>query len=140
MMVNVVIADDHRLVREAWALLLKRDKRIAITGIFDNGQEVIDLCREKCPDVILMDINMEPINGVEATREIKKFCHSVHVIGISVHSDISYVNALLQAGASGYVTKNSSGSEMIRAIFEVMEGRQYICKEISSLSTERTSE
>lgn len=139
-MVNVVIADDHRLVREAWALLLKRDKRISITGIFDNGQAVIDLCREKCPDIILMDINMEPINGVEATREIKKFCQTVRIIGISVHSDISYVNALLQAGANGYVTKNSSGSEMIHAIFEVMEGRQYICKEITSLSTERTEE
>ena len=139
-MVNVVIADDHRLVREAWALLLKRDKRISITGIFDNGQAVIDLCREKCPDVILMDINMEPINGVEATREIKNFCQSVHIIGISVHTDLSYVNALLQAGASGYVTKNSSGSEMIHAIFEVMNGKQYICKEINSLSTERAEE
>lgn len=136
-MVNVVIADDHRLVREAWALLLKRDKRISITGIFDNGQAVIDLCKEKCPDVILMDINMEPVNGVEATREIKKFCQSVRIIGISVHSDISYVNALMQAGASGYVTKNSSGTEMLHAIFEVMAGKQYICKEISSISTER---
>jgi len=136
-MVNVVIADDHRLVREAWALLLKRDKRISITGIVDNGRDVINLCRGNCPDIVLMDINMEPTNGLDATKEIRAFNDSVKIIGISVHSDLSYVNSLLQAGANGYVTKNSSSSEMLHAIFEVMDGKQYICKEISSLSTER---
>src|SRR4030095_2892656 len=136
-MVNVVIADDHRLVREAWALLLRRDKRISITGIVDNGRDVIDLCRGNCPDIVLMDINMEPTNGVDATKEIRAFNDSVKIIGISVHSDLSYVNTLLQAGANGYVTKNSSGSEMLHAIFEVMNGKQYVCKEISSLSTEQ---
>ena len=130
-MVNVVIADDHRLVREAWALLLKRDKRISITGIVDNGRAVIDFCRRNSPDIILMDINMEPTNGVDATKEIRSFNDSVKIIGISVHSDLSYVNTLLQAGANGYVTKNSSGTEMLQAIFEVMDGKQYICKEIS---------
>ena len=130
-MVNVVIADDHRLVREAWALLLKRDKRISITGIVDNGRAAIDLCRRNSPDIILMDINMEPTNGVDATKEIRAFNDSVKIIGISVHSDLSYVNTLLQAGANGYVTKNSSGTEMLQAIFEVMDGKQYICKEIS---------
>ena len=136
-MVKVVIADDHRLVREAWALLLKRDKRISITGIVDNGRDVINLCRGNCPDIVLMDINMEPTNGLDATKEIRAFNDSVKIIGISVHSDLSYVNSLLQAGANGYVTKNSSSSEMLHAIFEVMDGKQYICKEISSLSTER---
>jgi len=136
-MVNVVIADDHRLVREAWALLLRRDKRISITGIVDNGRDVINLCRGNCPDIVLMDINMEPTNGLDATKEIRAFNDSVKIIGISVHSDLSYVNSLLQAGANGYVTKNSSSSEMLHAIFEVMDGKQYICKEISSLSTER---
>jgi two-component system, NarL family, invasion response regulator UvrY len=130
-MVNVVIADDHRLVREAWALLLKRDKRISITGIVDNGRDVIDFCRRNSPDIILMDINMEPTNGVDATKEIRSFNDSVKIIGISVHSDLSYVNTLIQAGANGYVTKNSSGTEMLQAIFEVMDGKQYICKEIS---------
>ncbi len=132
-MVNVVIADDHRLVREAWALLLKRDKRISITGIVDNGRAAVDLCRRDSPDIILMDINMEPTNGVDATKEIRSFNDSVKIIGISVHSDLSYVNTLLQAGANGYVTKNSSGTEMLQAIFEVMNGKQYICKEISEV-------
>lgn len=139
-MVNVVIADDHRLVREAWALLLKRDERISISGIVDNGRDVVDLCKRNSPDIVLMDINMEPINGVDATKEIRAFNDSVKIIGISVHSDLSYVNTLIQAGANGYVTKNSSGTEMLQAIFEVMEGKQYICNEINSLSTERTEE
>jgi two-component system invasion response regulator UvrY len=76
---------------------------------------------------------MEPVNGIEATREIRSFNKDVKIIGISVHTDLPYINALIQAGANGYVTKNSSGAEMIEAIFEVLEGRIFYCKEILAL-------
>lgn len=132
-MVRLVIADDHKMVRDAWALLLRRDKRILVEGLCENGQEVIDYCRKDAPQIVLMDINMEPVNGIEATREIRSFNNNVKIIGISVHTDLPYINALVQAGANGYVTKNSSGSEMIEAIFEVLEGRTYFCKEIVAL-------
>ena len=132
-MVRLVIADDHKMVRDAWALLLRRDKRIVVEGLCENGQEVINYCREKSPDIILMDINMEPVNGIEATREIRTFNNEVKIIGISVHTDLPYINALVQAGANGYVTKNSSGAEMIQAIFEVLEGKIFYCKEILAL-------
>ena len=85
------------------------------------------------PNVVLMDINMEPVSGIEATRSIREFSDDIRIIGISVHTDLPYVNALMQAGANGYVTKNSSGEEMIRAIFLVMEGQQYYCKEITDI-------
>lgn len=133
MMVKVVIADDHRLVREAWNLLLSRDKRLSIVAICENGDEVVEVCRTMQPHVVLMDINMEPVSGIEATRSIREFSDDIRIIGISVHTDLPYVNALMQAGANGYVTKNSSGEEMIRAIFLVMEGQQYYCKEITDI-------
>lgn len=131
--INVVIADDHRLVREAWKLLLSRDERIHIVSICESGYQAIEVCQQLKPHVILMDINMEPVSGIEATRSIREFSRDIRIIGISVHADLPYVNALMQAGANGYVTKNSSGAEMIKAIMLVMEGQQYFCKEISDI-------
>ena len=132
-MIKVVIADDHKLVREAWNLLLSRDKRLSIIAICENGFQVIEACKTLTPDVVLMDINMEPVSGIDATKAIRQFDDDVRVIGISVHTDLPYINALMQAGANGYVTKNSSGEEMIRAIMLVMEGHQYFCKEIADI-------
>ena len=119
-MVRVVIADDHEMVREAWALLLSRDPNIAIVATCENGEQAISICRDINPDVVLMDINMEPINGIEATRAIREFSPTIKVIGISIHTDLPYLNALMAAGANGYVTKNSPGDEMIRAILAAM--------------------
>jgi len=129
-MIKVIIADDHKLVREAWNLLLSRDKRLSIIAICENGHQVIEACKNLSPDIVLMDINMEPISGIEATRVIREFTDDIRIIGISVHTDLPYINALMHAGANGYVTKNSSGEEMIRAIMLVMDGQQYFCKEI----------
>lgn len=129
-MVKLVIVDDHRLVREAWKLLLSRDKRISVIAVCESGAEAIETARTTEIDVMLMDITMEPVNGVDATRLIREFNNSLKIIGVSVHSDLAHVNAIMNAGANGYVTKNSSGDEMISAIFQVMEGKKYICKEV----------
>lgn len=132
-MIRVVIVDDHSLVREAWALLLSRDPNLSIIATCENGDEGISVCKEMKPDVVLMDINMEPVNGIEATKAIKEFSDEIKIIGISVHTDLPYLNALMQAGANGYVTKNSPGEEMIRAIMLVNEGKKYFCKEIAEI-------
>lgn len=132
-MVKVLIADDHNMVREAWALLLSRDQRLSIVATCENGEQAIALCRKIAPDVVLMDINMAPVNGIEATKAIRQFSTEIKIIGISVHTDLPYLNALMLAGANGYVTKNSPAEEMIKAILLVMEGQQYFCKEIADL-------
>ena len=132
-MVKVIIADDHSMVREAWALLLSRDPHISIIATCENGEQAITLCKEMNPDVVLMDINMEPVNGIDATRAIRDFSVEIKIIGISIHTDLPYLNALMLAGANGYVTKNSSAEEMIKAILIVMEGEKYFCKEIADL-------
>lgn len=132
-MIKVVIADDHRLVREAWKQVLGRDKRLSVAAICENGYRAVEACRNLAPDVVLMDINMDPMNGIEATKTIREFSHEIKIIGISVHTDLSYIHALMQAGGNGYVTKNSSGEEMIEAIMLVMDGQQYFCREIADI-------
>ncbi|NML21124.1 response regulator transcription factor [Pseudoflavitalea sp. G-6-1-2] len=134
-MIKIMIADDHRLVREAWRLLLNRDPRLDVIAVCENGHRVVEASRVLQPQIILMDINMEPMNGIEATRRIREFSDDIRIIGISVHTDLAYVNGLMQAGANGYVTKNSSGEEMIEAILQVMDGQPYFCKEISGITS-----
>lgn len=138
-MIKIVIADDHRLVREAWRLLLSRDPRLDVIAVCENGHRVVEASRVLQPHLILMDINMEPMNGIEATRKIREFSKDIRIIGISVHTDLAYVNGLMQAGANGYVTKNSSGEEMIAAILQVMEGQSYFCKEITNIHSTSTT-
>ena len=129
-MVKLVIVDDHRLVREAWKLLLSRDNRISVIAVCESGEEAIEAARRLEPDIMLMDITMEPLNGVDTTRLIRVFNDTIRIIGVSVHSDLAHVNAIMNAGANGYVTKNSPGEEMVAAIVQVMDGKRYICKEI----------
>ncbi len=129
-MIRLAICDDHRLVREAWKLLLSRDPRLDVIAVCENGMQAIEVCKNDHPDIVLMDITMEPINGVDTTRMIREFDQQVKIIGVSVHSDLAHVNAIMGAGANGYVTKNSSGEEMIQAIIQIMDGKTYICKEI----------
>jgi DNA-binding NarL/FixJ family response regulator len=129
-MIKVVIADDHLLVREAWKLILMRDKRISVVALCDDGNAVIEACKNLLPDIVLMDINMHPMNGIVATKIIRSFSQTIKIIGISIHKEYSYVKALMQAGANGYVTKDSGGDEMITAIMNTIEGREYFCAEI----------
>jgi two-component system invasion response regulator UvrY len=129
-MVRLVIVDDHRLVREAWKRVLSRYERITVIAVCENGEQAVEAARKLQPDVMMMDITMTPVNGVEATKRIRAFNSNVKIIGVSVHSDLTHVNAIMNAGADGYVTKNSSGEEMIKAIMQVMEGRKYLCSEV----------
>ena len=105
-MVRLVIVDDHRLVREAWKLLLSRDPRISVVGVCEGGQQAIEAARTLDPQVMMIDITMEPINGVDATRLIREFNQDLKILGVSVHSDLAHVHAIMNAGANGYVTKS----------------------------------
>ena len=131
-LIRIVIADDHQMIREAWKLLLEQDDRFSIIAECRNGEEAINIAIEHCPDIILMDINMNPVNGFEATRKITEQCPGVKIIGISINNQPVYARNMLQFGAKGYVTKNSSKEEMIEAILEVHKGNVFICKEIKS--------
>ena len=134
--VRVVIVDDHQMVRETWKMILQRDERIDIIGECASGEEAMQAAESLNPDVMLMDVNMSPINGFEATRKIAKSHPHVKIIGVSIQNQPSYARNMIQLGAKGYVTKNSPRDEMVHAILEVQKGFTFVCKEIKDRMTE----
>jgi DNA-binding NarL/FixJ family response regulator len=135
--INILIADDHKLIRETWSYILNSDSRFQVVGECGDAQEAVELARTKRPHVVLMDINMTPFSGLEATQRIRKISPGSKVIGVSMHSQPAYAKKMLQMGARGYVTKNSSKEEMIKAILEVNHGNKYICDEIKNIISEQ---
>jgi DNA-binding NarL/FixJ family response regulator len=131
--ISILIADDHKLIRETWAFILNSDRRFEVIASCGNASEAVDITMELRPDVILMDINMAPVSGLEATQQIRKQLPEARIIGVSMHSQPAYAKKMLQVGARGYVTKNSSKEEMIRGILEVHDGHKYVCDEIRSI-------
>ncbi len=129
-MIKLIIVDDHFHVRQAWSWVLNQVPRLNVIAECANGEEAIEAAKNLQPDVILMDINMKPVNGIEATRSIREFAPDMKIIGVSVQAERSYVNEMLRNGANGYVTKNSPSTEMVMAIHEVLAGKTYICEEI----------
>lgn len=132
-MIKLIIVDDHSHVREAWTWVLNQVPRLNVIAQCANGQEAIEAARELQPDVMLMDIHMNPVNGLEATRTIRGFAPDIKIIGVSVQAERSYVNDMLSSGANGYVTKNSPSEEMVTAIDEVLAGKTYICEEVDQM-------
>ncbi len=135
-MISILIADDHKLIRETWTYILNSDPRFRVIGSCSNSEDAVKMSKQKNPNVVLMDINMIPFSGIEATRRIKEASPQSFVIGVTMHSQPSYAKKMLQQGARGYVTKNSSREEMFNAIVEVAKGNKYLCEEIKELISE----
>lgn len=135
--INILIADDHKLIRETWTFILNSDPRFHVVAECGNSEEAVEVAREKRPHIILMDINMAPMNGFDATEKIRKVSPSSKIIGVSMHSQPAYAKKMLQIGARGYVTKNSSKEEMYKAIMEVYKGNKYVCDEIKNIISEQ---
>lgn len=132
-MIRVIIVDDHDLVRQTWKMLLQQTEDIEVIGDYASGADAINGAPSQNVDVILMDINMSPVNGFEATRKILMMAPHIRIIGVSVNNQPSYAKNIMQLGARGYVTKNSTKEEMIHAIKVVMKGKTYICKEVANI-------
>jgi DNA-binding NarL/FixJ family response regulator len=131
--ITILLVDDHRLIRDSWSFILNSDPRFDVVAETSSGEEAVEIARDKRPDIILMDVNMTPINGFDATRQIRKFLPASKIIGVSMHSMPAYAKRMLQLGGMGYVTKNSSKDEMITAILEVHNGRKFICDEVKNI-------
>jgi DNA-binding NarL/FixJ family response regulator len=131
--ISILIADDHKLIREIWSYILNNDARFQVVADSGNAAEAVELAKNTHPNVVLMDINMHPFSGLEATQKIRKISPASKIIGLSMYSQPAYAKKMLQLGASGYVTKNSSKDEMIEAIISVYQGHKYICREIRNI-------
>lgn len=138
--ISIIIADDHKLIRDTWSYILNNDERFEVLAECSNGEEAVEMAKQFRPRILLMDINMSPINGIEATQLVRKFAPATRVIGVSMHSQPAYVKKMLKIGASGYVTKNSPIEEMITAIIEVDHGNRYICNEVKNILSEQMFE
>jgi len=138
--ITIIIADDHKLIRETWSHILNTDERFRVVGECSNGEEAVEMAKKLRPRILLMDINMSPLNGIEATQLVRKFAPATKVIGVSMHSQPAYVKKMLKIGASGCVTKNSPKDEMLAAIVEVDKGNRFICSEVKNILSEQMFE
>lgn len=127
-----MIVDDHTLVREGIIALLKLYDDVEVVGEAADGKEAIDKVHRLRPDVILMDIAMPGLGGLEATVEIKKMNSRIKILVLSQYSDKEYISRFLKAGASGYILKKAMGAELVRAIRAVSKGESYLYPSIAS--------
>jgi DNA-binding NarL/FixJ family response regulator len=139
--IRILIADDHKLVREIWTSFLNSDERFDVIASTGDSAEAVELSRLHNPDIVLMDINLGPFSGIEAAQQIRYVTHgSSRVLGVSIYSQPVYAKRILQTGAMGYVTKNSSTEEMVQAILAVHNGNKFICAEIKNIISENMLE
>jgi DNA-binding NarL/FixJ family response regulator len=131
MTIRVFLADDHTVVREGLRAYLDAQPGITVVGEAGNGREAVERITDLLPDVAVVDIGMPDINGIQATKMIDELCPETQVVILSMHSTNEYVFRALQAGASGYVLKESAGKELINAVHTVQKGHHYLSQKIS---------
>ena len=134
--VRILLADDHNILRDGMRLLLERQPGFAVVGEAGDGREIVELAREHHPDVVVMDIAMPNMNGIEATRRIVEKQPQTGVVILSMHYDESYVLRSLKAGARAYLLKDALKSELIAAIRAVAEGRSFFSPKVSRILQE----
>lgn len=133
MAIKVLIADDHQLFREGLMNLISSAPDIEVIGEAKDGKEATEKVKTLNPDVVLIDIGMPLMNGIEATRIIKKQQPGIKVIAVSMHSDRQFVKGILEAGADGYLLKNCTYRQLIEAIKSVVEGKKYLSEDITEM-------
>lgn len=130
-MVDVVVVDDHDLVRLGLVRLLSDVEGINVVAEGNSGEQAIELARKHEPDVMLMDVRMPGIDGIEATRKIMRHLPDIKIIAVTACNDDPFPSRLLQAGASGYLTKGASAEEMVKAIRTVLAGQKYLTASVA---------
>ena len=129
--IRVVVADDHTIVRKGLCALMSGARRIDVIGEAENGREAMKMVENLKPDVLLMDISMPGLNGIEATRQLKKRFPKLKVVILTMHDNEEYIFETLRAGASGYLVKRSAPDELISAIHAVYQGDSFLSPSIS---------
>lgn len=131
MTIRVVLADDHSVVRDGLRFLLEAEGDIVVVGAAATGREVLRVARDVMPDVIVMDLAMPILNGTEATLQIRQALPATRVLILSMHSTTEHIYRAFQAGAQGYVLKESAGPEVVAAVRAVHAGRRYLSQKIA---------
>ena len=136
MSIRIVLADDHAIVRHGLSRAIQQEDDMEVVGQASDGHRTVELAREVTPDIVVMDISMPDLNGIEATREIQREAPGVRVIALSMHSAKRYVTEMFRAGASGYLLKDCDFDELARAMRTVADGKTYVSPSISNVVVE----
>lgn len=131
MTIRVLLADDHSILRDGLEALLQRQDNITVVAHAQNGREAVRKSIELKPDVVIADIVMPELDGIEATRQIRKSCPATQVLILSMHSTTEHIFHALRAGAKGYLLKESAGAEVVAAVKSVYEGNRYLSRKIA---------
>ncbi len=136
MSIRILLADDHKITREGLRSLISKQSDMEVVAEAENGRDAVGLAKELRPDVIIMDVSMPDLNGIEATKQILSESENVKVVALSMHSDNLFVSEMLKSGASGYMLKDCAFEELDRAIREVVRGNTYLSPMISGVVVE----
>ncbi|MCC6859796.1 MAG: response regulator transcription factor [Bryobacterales bacterium] len=129
--IRVLLADDHVMVRKGFRLILGGQPDIEIVGEADNGRQALQIAAQLHPDVVVMDVVMPELNGIEATRRLAESSPHTRVLALSMHKDAAYVREILRAGARGYLLKDSFDTDLLNAVRAVAQGQGYISPAVS---------
>ena len=136
--ISVFLADDHVILRDGVWLLVETQSDMQVVGTAANGREAVEMVAGCRPDIVIMDIAMPEMDGIEATRQIRANCPLVQVIVLSMHATYEYVMRAFRAGARGYLLKDSAGVEVVEAIRAIHAGQTYISRKLASLAADET--
>jgi DNA-binding NarL/FixJ family response regulator len=129
--IRILLADDHEVVRRGFRMLLAAQPDMEVVGEASNGREAAERAAELQPEIVVMDVSMPELNGIEATRRIARDCPKVRVLALSMHKDAVYVREILRAGARGYLLKDCGEKELITAVRGISQGQGYLSPEIA---------
>lgn len=130
---RIVIADDHRIVRQGLRSLVEKENDLEVVGMAANGRQALQMTRKLKPDVVIMDVSMPDLNGIDATCQIVNEVSGVKVVALSMHSEKQLIDGMLRAGAAGYLLKESAFEELIKAIRIVCAGKKYLSPEVTDV-------
>jgi len=136
MSIKIILADDHRIVRDGLRSLLEKQPDMEVVAEAEDGRTTVKQVQKLLPDVVIMDISMHDLNGIEATRQIIAKSPRVKVLALSMHSDKRFIAGILSAGASGYLMKDSTFTELIKAIRVIVSNHIYLSPRIAGIVTE----
>jgi DNA-binding NarL/FixJ family response regulator len=134
--IRLLLADDHPLIREGFRSLLNKNERFEIVGIAENGKELIDLAAKELPDIILSDISMPVMNGIDAIEQIRNLYPSIKSVVLTMHEEREYVINALRIGVQGYIIKNVERFDLEKAIITIFEGGKYFSPIVTNILAE----
>lgn len=130
-MIRILLADDHTVLCDGLRILIESQEDTSVVAVVTDGRQAVLQAQELLPDLVLMDVSMPGLNGIEAARQIHASCPHIHLLMLSMHADMEYVHRAMQAGAQGYILKESAGSEVLQAITAVLAGKTYFSAKIA---------